>query len=108
MMNRRVRHHALALVAAAAVGAAAYAGPANAAITAQPGEVCQIASGLRGWVLSAPVDRPSHEQFMYEIHWGDWFRVLGYSGNFYYGRGDGQPNGYLGRWQIDQASCHFT
>lgn len=108
MFHRRARHRALTFAAAAAIGAAAYSAPANAAITAQPGEVCQIASGLQGWVQTVPVDRASSEQIMYVIHWGYWFRVLRYSGNFYYGHGDGQPNGYLGRWQIDQASCHPT
>lgn len=86
---------------ASVVAACAIAMPATAQ-AARIGDLCSV--GTAYWVSSIPSIEARYA--MYILGSGAGFRVLGYSGDFYYGRGNGQPEGYFPRLNINQASCY--
>lgn len=88
------------------VAAAVAAAPASvqAGIAAQPGDVCNVAYG-HGNVAVASA--PNLANPLYWIAPGGGFRIEAYGDNYtYYGHGNGQPSGYMGREFINQSSCH--
>lgn len=102
-MRMKLRAAAGSLLVSAAVAGAAVV-PASgqageAGVQAVPGDVCHIRAGIIGVVWLNGVN-------YYTLNPGDGFRVLGYRDEYYVGHGNGQPDGYLLRTDIDQASCH--
>jgi hypothetical protein len=93
----------VAITGAAVVPASSTAG--DVGIQAQPGQVCNLGPGWPGievWVT------PTGGGVLYYMYSGQGFRILGYgANNTYYGRGNGQPEGYLWRDVINQSSCHW-
>jgi hypothetical protein len=86
---------------ASALAVTAVAMPSSAQ-AAQIGDLCLV--GTAYWVSSIPSTDAAYA--MYILGTGAGFRVLGYNGDFYYGRGNGQPEGYFPRGNINQASCY--
>jgi hypothetical protein len=108
-MNTAIaRRIASAITIAAAFGLGG-SGSAAAAVTAEPDQVCQIGSRyFPGLVTRTPIARPSSGDVLYALNTGQWFRVVAYAGDYYYGHGDGRAHGYMDRDYIDQSTCHYT
>ncbi|MBB4664177.1 hypothetical protein [Conexibacter arvalis] len=97
-----MRNRWKALLAGVAA-ACAFAIPATGAQAAQIGQICHV--GTAYWVSSIPSYDVRYS--MYILGTGAGFRVLGYSGDFYYGRGNALPEGYFPRLNINQSSCYW-
>lgn len=74
--------------------------PSGAAQAAEIGQVCNT---LESWYV---VGTPGGST-IYMIGAGSGFRIEGFAGSYYYGHANGQPNGYLERWVINQPTCHW-
>lgn len=93
------------LISAAVAGAAVMPASGQAA---QPGDLCIIepAGGGYGPVYKNASGLPG-DPVLYWLYWGDYFRVVSYGAyDTYYGHGTGKPNGYVDRYEINQASCY--
>lgn len=86
---------------AGVMAAAAFAMPAGAQ-AAQINDICNVSVSY--WVSSQPSTNTAY--IMYILGTGAGFRVVGYSGDYYVGHGNGQADGFFPRGNINQASCH--
>ncbi|WP_320672561.1 hypothetical protein [Patulibacter defluvii] len=107
---RRDRRCARRLVGSAA-GLVIALGAVAGADAASPGQQCRVEYAYP-YVFDNPDSVVSWSSgFMYEMAYGQWFRVVAYGHESngdptsYYGHGAGRPDGYIGRWTIDQPSC---
>ena len=88
------------LASVAAVGVTASL--PSAANAAEIGQVCNTAGGY----VELAFDNPGHGYYMAQ---GAGFRIVGFyngsQGSYYYGHGNGQPNGYYPRSGVYQGTC---
>jgi ABC-type sugar transport system substrate-binding protein len=94
MSIKKIKASAAILATSTALAAGLAPAPASAAV---PGDLCNLA--VSALVVSSAGN--------YWLSAGAGFRVLDYaSGDRYYGRGNGQAEGYIQRSAINQATCH--